>query len=68
MKMYRVVVSYLVQMEQVVEYTVEAEDESNLRSIPFLDEYAIETEVLEFSQVSEPYDPEIIEVEEIKIN
>lgn len=68
MKTYRVVVSYLVQMEQVVEYIIEAENENQLKDINFLEENALEVETVEFSQVSDPYDPEIIVIEEIKNN
>lgn len=68
MKTYRVVVSFLVQMEQVVEYIIEVENENQLKDINFLEENALDSEIIEFSQVSEPYDPEIIQIEEIKNN
>ena len=68
MKTYKVVVSFLVQMEQVAEYTIEVENENQLKDINFLEENALDVEIVEFSQVSDPYDPEIIEIVEIKNN
>lgn len=68
MKTYKVVVSFLVQMEQVAEYTIEVENENQLKDINFLEENALDVEIVEFSQVSDPYDPEIIHIEEIKNN
>ena len=68
MKTYRVVVSYLVQMEQVVEYIIEAENENLLVDFHFLEGNALEAEIVDFSQVSDPYDPEILAIEEIKQN
>lgn len=68
MKTYKVIVSYIIPFEQVVEYLITTDDEENLHDINFLEENCETFEVLRMEQFWEPQNPEILEIEEILEN